>query len=128
MHSVNWVFKVSNLMNYKVYTKIKRTFVVVVQWLSCVWLFVTPWTIACQSLLSFTISQSCSNSYPLSWWWYLTITCSAVLYSFYLWSFPASGSFPMSWLLVSGDQSIGTSASPSVPSSEYSELISFRID
>ena len=45
-------------MNYKVSTKIKRTFVVVVQWLSCVWLFVTPWTTACQSLLSFTVSQS----------------------------------------------------------------------
>ena len=29
-------------------------------------------------------------------------------------SFPASGSFPMSWLLTSGGQSIGTSASASV--------------
>ena len=26
------------------------------QWLSCVWLFVTPWTAACQASLSFTIS------------------------------------------------------------------------
>ena len=32
--------------------------VVVVQSLSCVWLFVTPWTAACQASLSFTISQS----------------------------------------------------------------------
>ena len=32
--------------------------VVVVQSLSCVWLFVTPWTIACQAFMSFTISQS----------------------------------------------------------------------
>ena len=30
----------------------------VVQLLSCVWLFVTPWTAACQASLSFTISQS----------------------------------------------------------------------
>ena len=33
-------------------------FVAVVQSLSCVWLFVTPWTAACQTSLSFTISQS----------------------------------------------------------------------
>ena len=31
---------------------------VVVQSLSCVQLFVTPWTVACQASLSFTISQS----------------------------------------------------------------------
>ena len=31
---------------------------VVVQLLSCVWLFVTPWTVALQAFLSFTISQS----------------------------------------------------------------------
>ena len=30
----------------------------VVHLLSCVWLFVTPWTAACQASLSFTISQS----------------------------------------------------------------------
>ena len=32
--------------------------VVVVQSLSCIWLFVTPWTAACQASLSFTISWS----------------------------------------------------------------------
>ena len=32
--------------------------VFVVQSLSCVWLFVTPWTAAHQASLSFTISQS----------------------------------------------------------------------
>ena len=32
--------------------------VVVVQSLSCVWLFATPWTTACQASLAFTISQS----------------------------------------------------------------------
>ena len=40
-------------------------------------------------------------------------------------SFPASGSFPVSWLFESHGQSIGASAS--VPN-EYSGLISFRID
>ena len=33
-------------------------FVVVVQSLSCIWLFATPWTAACQTSLSFTISWS----------------------------------------------------------------------
>ena len=32
--------------------------VAVVQLLSCVWLFLTPWTTACQASLSFTISWS----------------------------------------------------------------------
>ena len=35
-----------------------QSFVVVVQLLSCVWLFVTPWTAVYQASLSFTISQS----------------------------------------------------------------------
>ena len=35
-----------------------RTSTVSVQLLSCVWLFVTPWTAACQVPLSSTISQS----------------------------------------------------------------------
>ena len=43
-------------------------------------------------------------------------------------SFPASQSFSKSWLFVSGGQSIGASASASVFPSEYSGLISFRID
>ena len=34
------------------------TYIVVVQLLSCVQLFVTPWTVACQTSLSFTISWS----------------------------------------------------------------------
>ena len=43
-------------------------------------------------------------------------------------SSPASGSFPVSWLLTSGGQNIGASASGISPSNEYSELISLRID
>ena len=56
----------------------------------------------------------CSNSCPLSQWCYLTISSSATLFSFCLQSFPASGSFPMSWLFASGGQSIRPSASASV--------------
>ena len=43
-------------------------------------------------------------------------------------SFPASGAFPMSQLFTSDDQNTGASASASVLSSEYSGLISLKID
>ena len=52
-----------------------------------------------------------SNSCPLSQGCYLTISSSATLFSFCFQSFPGSGSFPMSWLFVSGGQSIRASAS-----------------
>ena len=41
--------------------------------------------------------------------------------------FPASGSFPMSWLFTSGGQSIGSFSFSISPSNEYLGLISFRI-
>ena len=70
----------------------------------------------------------CSNSCPLIRWCYLTISSSATPFSFCLQSFPASGSFPMSWLFESGSQSIAASVLAISPSNEYSGLISFRID
>ena len=42
---------------------------------------------------------------PLSQWCHLTISSSVAPFSFCLHSFPASGSFPMSWLFTSGDKS-----------------------
>ena len=56
----------------------------------------------------------CSNSCPLSQWCYPTISSSVASFSCCPQSFPASGSFPMSWLFVSSGQSIGASASASV--------------
>jgi len=55
----------------------------------------------------------CSNSCPSSQWCHPTISASVVPFSFCLQSFPASGSFPVSWLFVSGGQSTGASASAS---------------
>ena len=55
-----------------------------------------------------------SNSCLLSRWCHPTISTSVVPFSSCSQSFPASGSFPMSWVFVSGDQSIGASASESV--------------
>ena len=52
----------------------------------------------------------CSHSWPLSWWWYLTISSFVTPFSFCLQSFPASGSLPVSRLFASGGQSIEASA------------------
>ena len=43
---------------HKTYTRVYLMVVVIVQSLSHVWLFATPWTAACQASLSFTISWS----------------------------------------------------------------------
>ena len=56
----------------------------------------------------------CSNSCPLSRWYYPTILFSVVPFSSCLQSFPGSGSFPMSWLFASGGQNTRASASASV--------------
>ena len=51
----------------------------------------------------------CANSCPLSQWCYLTISPSAAPFSFYF-NLSRHQSFPVSWLFVSGGQSIGASA------------------
>ena len=98
--------------------------VIVVHSLSCVWLFATPWTAACQSSLSFTISQSllkfmsielvtlsnhlflCRLLLPSV---FHSITVFSNVSSLYI-RWPKYWSFSIS------------------PSSEYSGLISFRMD
>ena len=56
----------------------------------------------------------CSNLCPLNLWCHPTISSSVVPFSSCPLSFPASGSFPLSWLFTSCGQSIGASASTSV--------------
>ena len=56
-------------------------------------------------------SGICSNSCSLSQWCHPTILSSVVPFFSFLWSFSASGSFPMSQLFASGGQSIGASVS-----------------
>ena len=53
----------------------------------------------------------CSSSYSLNQWCHPTISFSVVPFSFYLQSFPVSGSFPMSWLFISDGHSTAVSAS-----------------
>ena len=54
------------------------------------------------------------NPCPWSQWCHPAISSSVIPFSSYPQSFPASGSFPMSQLFISGGQSIGLSASTSV--------------
>ena len=89
-------------------------YVVVVQSLSHIQLFATLWTAARQASLSFTIS-----------WSFKFMSLEVVMPSNHLIFcrpllllpsiFPSVGSFPMSWLFASGGQTIGASASASVP-------------
>ena len=58
--------------------------------------------------------RACSNSCPWSRWCHPTISSSVVPFSCCLQSIQTSGTFWMSWLFVSGAQSIGASASASV--------------
>ena len=85
-----------------------------VQSLSRVRIFANPWTTTHQASCSSPTPRVYSNSCPLSWWRHLTISSSVVPFSSCPQSFPASGSFQISQLFASGDQSVGASASTSV--------------
>ena len=97
-----------------------------VQSLSRVGFFVTPWTAAhqapCPSATSGVHSNSC-----LSLWCHPTISSSVVPFSFRLQSSPASGSFQESLLHIRWPKDWSFSFNIS-PSNEYSGLISFRMD
>ena len=80
------------------------------------------WTAAHQASLPFTISQNLLKLMSLELVMPPTRSSSVVPFSC-LQSFPATGSFLMSWLFTSKFWSSSIS-----PSNEYSGLISFRID
>ena len=58
--------------------------------------------------------RACSNPSPFNRWCHPTISSSVITLSSCLLSFPASGSFIISQLFISGGQSIGASAAASV--------------
>ena len=70
----------------------------------------------------------CSSSCPLSLWCYPTISSFVTLFSSYLQSFPASGSFPMSWLIPIRWPKYWSFSFKISPSNEHSGMISFRIN
>ena len=82
--------------------------------ISHVWLFVTPWTAAHQASLSITNSWSLLKLMSVESWCHPTISSSVFPFSSCPQCFPASGSFPMSWLFASGGQSVRALASASV--------------
>ena len=104
------------------------SFVVIVQLLSRVWLFATPWTAACQASLSSTIFQSLhkfmsiESVMPSN---HLILCCPLLLFPFI---FPSIRLFSNeSVLLIRWPKYWSFSFSIS-PSNEYLGLISFRID
>ena len=103
----------------------KEFIVVVVQSLSHVQLFTTPWTAAHQASLPFTISRSLLKLISIESEMLSNhlILCHPLLLPSI---FPSIRVFS-SWFFASGGKSIGFSFSIS-PSNEYSGLISFRID
>ena len=70
---------------------------------------------------------TCSNWCPLSWWCHATISSSVILFASRLQSLPLLGSFPLSWLFVSGGPNIGASASSSVLSVNIQGWFHFRL-
>ena len=99
-----------------------------VQSLSRVWLFVTPWTAACQATLSFTISQSLLKlmSIELVMPSNYLILCHPLLLLPSI--FPSIRVFPKeSFLPIRWPKCRSFSFSIN-PSNEYSGLISFRMD
>ena len=101
--------------------------VTVVQWLSCVWLFTTPWTVARQAPLSSPVSWSLLKFISIE-----SVTLSNHLILCHLLFLPSI--FPSirvfsneSALRITWPKFWSLSFSNS-PSNEYSGLISFRID
>ena len=95
---------------------------------SCSWLFAAWWTAAHQASLCLSISRSLPKFMSIE-----SVMPSNRLilchpFSSCPQSFPGLGSFPVSQLFASGGQSICSFSFSISPSSEYSGLISFRID
>ena len=93
----------------------------VLQLLSCVQLFATPW-------LQHSQLRVYLNSCPLSWWCHPTVSSSVVPFSSFLQSFLASGSFSNESVLHIRWPNYRSFSFSISPSNEHSGLISFRMD
>ena len=89
-------------------------FIFVVQSLSRIWLFMTPWTAAHQGSLSITTSPSLLKLMSIESVMPSNHFIFCYPFSSHPQFFPASGSFQMSQFFTSGGQSIGVSVSISV--------------
>ena len=102
--------------------------IAVVQSPNPVWLFSTPRTVAHQASLSFTISRSLLKLMSIEPVMPSNHLILFAPFSSCLQSFPASGSFPMSWHFASGGQCIGASISASVLPMNIQGWFPFRIN
>ena len=100
-------------MPFPTVSRVLGTFVIV-QWLSHVRLFATPWTAAPQASLSITNSYSLLKLCPPGLWCHPITSSSVDPFSSCPQSLPASESFPVCLLFTAGGQSIEASASASV--------------
>ena len=120
------IFVISHEMGGK--AEYKCTYIVVFQLLSCVQLFVTPWTAAQEASLSFTISQSLLKLMSIE----SVMSSSHLIFCHPLLLLPSI--FPS--IRVFSNESVLRIRQPKYwsfsfiisPSNEYSGLISFRID
>ena len=92
------------ILNLRLYSTFSE---VAVQPLSWTWLFANSWTAAHQAPLSFTISWSLLKFISTQSVMLFNHLILCLPFSFCPQSFPASGSFPVSWLFTTGDQSTG---------------------
>ena len=109
-----WNIIMLSLMMISLFFNLVCFNIVVFQLLSHVWLFSIPWIVAHQASCPSLSPRVCSNSCPLSWWYYLTISSSVIPFSSCPQFFPASGYFPMSRFFLSGGLNIEISASAPV--------------
>ena len=102
--------------------------VIVVQLLSCVWLFATPWTAACWASLSFTMSRSLLKLMFIELMMPSNhlILCRPLLLPPSI--FPSIRVFFNERVLHIRWQKYWSFSFSISPSNEYSRLISFRID
>ena len=121
-----WWVRMFEISSWKLST-LAGTCVVIVQSLSCVQLFVTPWIAACQASMSFTISVSLLSH--VHWVSDAMQLSHPLPPPFLLFSvFPRIRVFcNKSALCIRWPKSWSFSSSIS-PSNEYSEMISFRIN
>ena len=99
-----------------------------VQWLSCVWIFVTPWTAARQSSLSITNSRTLLKlmSIELVMPSNHLILCHPLL--LWPWNFPSIRVFSNELVLYIRRPRYWSFTFSISPSNEYSGLVSFRMD
>ena len=100
-----YVWLIHLVIQQKLTEHCKANIIVVIQLLSCVQLFSTPWTAACQASLSINNSQSLLKLMSIEF---------MIPFSSCPQSFPELGSFSVNWLFASGGQRVGASASASV--------------